>query len=117
MKAGRLRHWLTFETLTTEQDSDGAQVEAWVPAFASASRMPCEIVQLSGRELIAAQSVQSRVTARIRVRYRPGFAAIQRASAPDGTIYNVEAVIQDPDTGRHYITLLASTGVNEGGTA
>ena len=117
MKAGRLRHWLTFETLVTDLDSDGAQSQDWMPAFDASPRMPCEIVALSGRELIAAQTVHSKVTARIKVRYRPGLDAIQRARAEDGTIYNIEAVIPDPDSMRRYVTLLCSYGVNEGGTA
>ena len=114
MKAGRLRHWLTFEAPTTTLDSDGAQVEVWADAFAVNSRMPCELVALSGRELIAAAAVQSKVSVRIRCRYRAGFAAVQRAVADDGQIYNVEAVIPDPDSGRRWVTLSCSTGTNEG---
>ena len=115
MKAGTLRHWLTFEVKTVEQDSDGAQVEIWVPAFEVNHRMPCEVTELSGRELIAAQAVQSKVTARIRARYRPGFKATMRATLPNGIVYNIEAVIADPDSMRTHVTLLASQGINEGG--
>jgi SPP1 family predicted phage head-tail adaptor len=116
MKAGRLRHRLTFETLIEEQDSDGNKVPDWVDAFATNPRMPCEVVALSGRELIAAQAVQSRVTTRIRTRYRPGFDAVQRAVG-GGVTYNIEAVILDPDSRVRWVTLLASSGVNAGGTA
>jgi len=120
VKAGRLRHWLTFETKAAEADgsavldSDGKLEEDWVPAFQTSPRLPCEVVYLSGRELIAAQAVQSKVNVRIRARARPGFDAVQRARSPAGQIFNVEAVIPDPDSGNRFVTLLASTGVNEG---
>lgn len=116
VKAGRLRHWLTFETLSIEQDSDGAMVETWVDAFATSTRIPCEVEALSGRELIAAQSVQSKVTTRIRTRYRPGFDAAQRARDA-GTIWNIEAVIPDPNSRIRWVTLLCGSGVDAGGTA
>jgi SPP1 family predicted phage head-tail adaptor len=111
VNAGRLRHRVTFESLTVVLDSDGAQDEAWVDAFG----MPisAEIEPLSGRELIAAQAVQSKVSVRIKVRYRTGFLASMRA-VHRGTIYNIEAVVPDPDSGIRGITLLCSTGVNEG---
>lgn len=113
MRAGVLRDWLTFWTPGTELDSDGNQVDAWVEAFATNPRMPCEVVALSGKELLAAQAVQSKVSVRIRVRWRPGFEARMRATDEE-TVYSIEAVIPDNVSGRRYVTLLASTGVNEG---
>ena len=111
MQAGRLRHLVTFEEPINYLDSDGVQIVEWVPAFGQP--ISAEITPLSGRELIAAQAVQSQVNARIRVRYRPGFKATMRA-IHRGTIYNITAVIADPNSGTEYVTLLASTGVNEG---
>lgn len=57
MQAGRRRHWLIFEMLVEEQDSDGNLVPEWLPAFDTNPMMPCEVVDLSGRELLAAQAV------------------------------------------------------------
>jgi SPP1 family predicted phage head-tail adaptor len=115
MRAGRLRHWLTFEKQETELDSDGAQVTVWVDAFPFNPRLPCEVVDLSGRELIAAQAVQSLVTTRIRTRYRPGFEASMRArDGYSGRIWNIEAVILDPDSRNRWVTFNCTTGVNEG---
>lgn len=111
MNAGRLRHRVAFEELVIELDSDGLQAETWIP-FANRP-VPAEITALSGRELIAAQAIQSKVSSRIKVRFNAGFKASMRA-LHRGTIYNIEAVIPDPDSGRHYITLLCSSGVNEG---
>lgn len=117
MNAGALRHWVTFERLTLVKDSNGDDSEEWVDAFPVNSRMPCEVVALSGRELIAAQAVQSRVTHRIVCRYRPGFNAAMRALLPDGTIFNIEAIVPDTDSRISHSTLLAYSGTNAGGTA
>lgn len=114
MRAGKLRHWLTFQRDAGQLDSDGAWEPAWLDAFVARSRMPCEIVYLQGRELLAAQAMNSKVTCRITTRYRPGFVAALRAVAPDGSVFNIEAVLPDSTSGRSSVVLLASTGVNEG---
>lgn len=115
MKAGKLRHWLRFERKVTDVDSDGNLLETWVDAFAVNSLMPCELEPLSARELIAAQSMQSRVSARIVCRWRPGIDAAQRAVDPrDGAVYNFEGVVPDKESNREYVTIPASTGINEG---
>lgn len=111
-----LRHWLTFEQLVDDMDSDGAVVQTWAPAFDIGNPMPAEIAPLSGRELIAANAVQSKVTHRIKIRYRDGITAKMRAVERE-TVYNIEGVIPDPKSGQRWLTLNASTGVNAGGTA
>jgi SPP1 family predicted phage head-tail adaptor len=113
MRAGRLRHRMLFEKPGPEElDSDGAQVETWLPEF-NGRLQSVEIVAMSGRELIAAQATQSKVTTRIKARYRREYKASMRGNHR-GTIYNIEAVIPDPDSGARSVTLLCSSGVNEG---
>ncbi len=129
MRSGRLRHWLTFQQLAVDVDSEtGIRDEVWAPAFDVNWRMPVDVVALSGRELIAAQSVHSKISTRLTARYRPGFSARMRAwfQDPDledsfgekvypyATVYNVEAVIPDPDSRRRTVTLLCSDGVSDG---
>lgn len=114
MRAGSLRHWLTFQRDAGQLDSDGAWEPAWIDAFVARSRMPCEVVYLQGRELLSAQALNSKVTCRITTRYRPGFVASMRAVAPDGSFFNIEAILPDAVSGRRTVVLLASTGVNEG---
>lgn len=111
VRAGALRHRVMFEQVITEIDSDGAQEENWVPVFPGP--LSAEIKAISGRELIAAQAVQSKVSTRIKVRFRPEFKAAMRG-LHRGTIYNIEAVIPDPDSGIKFLTLLCSSGVNQG---
>lgn len=111
MQAGALRHRITIEQRVDEVDSDdGALDESWAHAFGPIS---AEIVALSGRELIAAQAVQSKISTRIRIRHRPGVVASMRA-LHRGVIYNIAAVIPDPTSGVDYMTLMCESGVNEG---
>lgn len=115
VSAGRLRHWLSFETLIHELDSDGRTVEAWAPGFEVNHAMPCEVTPLIGREFLAGNALQSKVTHKIKVRFREGFEANMRGvTKGGGLVYNIEAVVPDPDSMRRYITLLASSGVSLG---
>lgn len=119
LPAGRLRHRLRLQRLEVgheldsdgEEDSDGAIVEQWVDAFSRP--VPAEITPLSGRDLIAAQAVQSKVTHRIRVRFHPSIGPTMRGVC-GGTIYSIEAVSPDPGSGRRWLTLFCASGVNEG---
>lgn len=111
VRAGRLRHRIKIEEFLIEQDSDGARVEEWVPVFAG--YVPAEITPSSGREFLAAQALQSKVNTRIKIRHTPGVTAAMRA-VHRSTIYNIEAVLPDADSGIRYLTLLCSTGANEG---
>ena len=112
MKIGRLRHRVTFELPgPVELDSDGEKVETWLPAFQRP--VSADIKALSGRALIAAQAQQSKVNTQIRVRFHPDFRASMRGVHRE-VIYNIEAVIPDPDSGVHYLLLLCSSGVNDG---
>lgn len=110
LTAGKLRHWIDIEAPDDAQDSDGERVRAWSLVV----RVPASIEPLSARELIAAQAVQSKVTARIVIRYRAGLSAAMRVNHA-GTIYNIEGVLPDTNSLREYLTLPVSQGVNDGG--
>jgi SPP1 family predicted phage head-tail adaptor len=110
MKIGKLRHRVVLEELVTDQDSDGALTEEWVPV---GQPLSAGIVALSGSALIAAQAVQSKVATRITVRYRPGVKASMRV-VHRGTAYNIEAIVPDENSGQRFLTLLCSSGVNQG---
>lgn len=110
--AGKLRQFVTFESTLSEQDSDGATVETWVPELQGAY-FAAEIAPLSGKELIAAAAVENKVAVRIVLRYVPGIIATWRVRHRDA-IYNIEAVTEDPETGTDHLTLMCSRGVNNG---
>ncbi len=100
----RLRHRITIEQLTVTRDAIGGVMETW---SALHQNVPAEIVPLSGREFIAAQSTQSSVSLRITVRYLAGLTPLMRV-VHGSNVYNVEAVLPDPSMRRH-MTLMCST--------
>lgn len=112
MAAGALRHRIRIEQRVTEVDSDdGERTESWEDAFGVL--LSAEIAPLSGRELVAAAAVQSKVAVRVRIRYRSGVSASMRVVHRDAA-YNIEAVMPDTDSGRQYLTLHCTHGANEG---
>lgn len=68
MNAGELRHRVTFQKLVKTQDSFGQPIEQWddvVPVWVS-------IEPLVGKQYFAAETVNSEVTHKIKMRYRKG---------------------------------------------
>lgn len=109
MQAGRLRHRLQLQQLQAVQDTDdGTVAEAW----ADVDTVWAEIVPLSGRELMAAASVQASVNTRITIRWREGVVPTMRG-LHQGEIFNIKAVLPDP-TLRRWLTLMCESGVNNG---
>jgi SPP1 family predicted phage head-tail adaptor len=110
ISAGRLRHRVRIDRLTVTLDSDdGVQTEEW----AEVATVPADIQPLSGRELIAADAMDAKSTARIIVRYRPDLTAADRL-VHRGTVYNIDAVIPDADSNIRHMTLMVSSGTNNG---
>lgn len=109
LNAGLLRHWVDIEEPVDVQDSDGAISRTWV-LF---RRVPASIEPLSAREFIAAQSVQSKVVARVVIRALNGINARMRIHYA-GKLYNIEGVLADKDSGLDYMTLPVGQGVNDG---
>lgn len=105
----RLRHRISIEQQISETDSSGAVETFWEYV----TTVWAAIEPISGREMLLAEQVQSGVNTRIIVRYRNEIDASMRAKH-NGVIYNIEAVISDPDSGREYLTLQCSTGLNDG---
>lgn len=112
LPAGRLRHRVWLQALTPTLDSDdGIEGEAW--ANVTDQLLPAEIRALSGQQVIAAQAANSAVRTRIRIRWREGVSAGMRVLHRE-TFYAVEAVIPDDNSGRRWLTLLCTSGTNEG---
>lgn len=109
--ASRLRHRIDIQRPVRTQNSEtGETVTTWESVWCG---VPAEIAPSSAREFIASQSLQSDITARITIRWRDGVTADMRVKRGD-TIYNIAGVLPDPHSGREWITLPVSTGVNEG---
>ncbi|MEN9903699.1 MAG: hypothetical protein RLZZ555_264 [Pseudomonadota bacterium] len=101
----RLRHRVSIEAMTAVRDQFGGVQEVWTT---SAAHVPADIVPLSGREFVAAQSVQSQVTTRITIRHLAGIKPAMRLRH-GSDVYNIEAVLPDPSLRRH-LTLMCSIG-------
>ncbi len=110
MQAGKLRHRVTIESLVETQDATtGAISTAWQ----AAASVWASIEPLSGREFLAAQETQSQIVARIVIRYRADVTTKMRVTH-GSEIYNVHGVLPDKVSGREYLTLMVSRGVNDG---
>jgi SPP1 family predicted phage head-tail adaptor len=110
MLAPRLRHRVELQEFVAQQDDyTGAVVETWQTV---ADNVPAEIWPMSGREFVAAQSIQAGVNTKITIRFVDGIKPAMRVLHDTG-IYNIKAVLPDPTLRRH-LTLMAEVGVNEG---
>lgn len=117
LRAGALNYRITLQSRSTSQDASGGQILTWTdvaPVWAN-------IDPLSGRELLAAQAVQSTMSHRITIRYQKQFAdpklmAMMRATmVKDGVTryFNIHAA-RDINEMRHYIIMDAEEGLNAG---
>jgi SPP1 family predicted phage head-tail adaptor len=113
VRSGNLRRRLTFQTRQTTQDALGQQSTTWTDAFTVWG----EIDALTGRELIAAQSVQSSVTHTITVRYRPELQIPKVVAAMrivyGARIFDIHAAMNEDERNR-VISILAEEGVSNG---
>lgn len=87
MKAGQLDQRVTVERFTSTEDELGQPIESWAPLFTCWAA----VEPLTGREFIAAQAAVREITARVKMRYRPGVTAADRI-VHDGTTYSVTSV-------------------------
>jgi SPP1 family predicted phage head-tail adaptor len=71
MEAGRLRHRVTVQRAVDVTTDSGAVETRYVDLFDTWA----EVLPLTPREQMAAAQVQSDITAKIRIRYRPGLDA------------------------------------------
>jgi len=116
--AGDLRDRIRFESFSAVVDSSGNPVQdpltgeitkEWTLVTTCwSSKIP-----LSGRELLLAQQLQSAVMVRFVIRYRPDIDSSMRI-VHNNIPYDIEAIIEDPDTGLEWQTLQCKRGVNAG---
>ena len=87
MRAGALDQRIVIERLVEGYDELGQPINDWLPIVTTwASVSP-----LTGREYLAAAALVAEVTARIRMRYRPGITAADRV-IHDGKVYGITSV-------------------------
>ena len=110
MRAGKLRHRVTIERPGQTQDpATGEMIDGWTPvATVWADKRPS-----SAREFKQSQAGQSEITGEFQIRYREGIDATMRM-VHKGKVYNIEGVLEDNESGRQWLTLPYSEGVNDG---
>lgn len=113
LDSGSLRHRIEIQEPVEVQDSDTGDVTFDWDTADGCESVPASIEPLSAREFIASAATQSKVVARIMIRYRSGITAKMRC-LHRGKIYNIEGVLADPDSGLEWLTLPVSEGVNNG---
>ena len=110
MQAGKLRHRIEIQQRADVQDATTGEV---VPKWSNFADVWASVEPLSAREFVAAQEMQSKVMARITIRYREGLDPSMRI-LHRGTVYNIEGRLADNKSGLEYITIPCSAGVNNG---
>ncbi|AIR90225.1 phage head closure protein [Pseudomonas cremoricolorata] len=112
MRAGDLRHQVEIQHKVASRDP--VTLEFGEPEWQVLAKVWAQINPLSARDLIAAQAAQSEATARIVIRYRPGVLSTMRIIHRD-ELYSIEGQpLEDPNSGREYLTLLVSKGIKDG---
>lgn len=108
--ARKLRHRLQLqEQIETQDENTGAIDVVWQDL----AEIWGEVSPLSGKEFVTAAEEKSKVTARILIRYRPIDSKQRIIHTSKNKIYNIEAVLDDNETGYDHITLMVSEGVRE----
>ena len=113
MQAGRLRHLIRIERPVQTRSGDrGGYTTTWQTVV---DDLPADVIPLSGRELLAAQSTQSEITTRCTIRWRDDLNATMRVvhTCCGGAVHNIRAILPDP-TFRRHINLMLTTGTNDG---
>jgi SPP1 family predicted phage head-tail adaptor len=111
ISAGSLDDRITIQTLTAASPNvsgSGMPDESW-QTYASVA---ASVEPISGRELFSALERHAETTTRIKIRYRDGVTAKMRIVGSDGTIYEIERLLEYKRDG--YMELLCTSGVTEG---
>jgi SPP1 family predicted phage head-tail adaptor len=113
MKAGNLSSVVTVQTRSSTVDSVGQQSTTWTDLFTDRA----DIRPMSGREMFAAQAVQSEVTHQITMRYRPEWGVGKTATSYrilyESRVFDIRAVLEQGMRSRE-VRIMASEGLTNG---
>ena len=90
MGAGKYRHRITIQQLTTSKGSLGGVVKTW-STFAT---VRAQVLALSGREFWQSKQVNADTTHKVTIRYLSGVLPTMRIVF-DGRILEIESIIPD----------------------
>ncbi|WP_272670930.1 phage head closure protein [Providencia sp. PROV147] len=108
MKAGLLRHIVTFQRNELIKLPSGARGNQWVDIATTRA----EVKPISGRELLASGAEMSEITVRVWMRFRPDINSTCRMVF-NGLNYDIQSVI--PDVKNTRLELLCKQGVKADG--
>ncbi|WP_150776828.1 phage head closure protein [Pseudomonas fluorescens] len=112
MRAGPLRHRVEIQQKVSVRDT--ATGEYGEPTWQTFATVWASKTDLSTRDVLAAKAGQSEVTSRFVIRYRAGVLPTMRI-VHRGEVYSIEGPpMEDPKSGREYLTILVSKGVKDG---
>lgn len=113
IRAGDLRKRVTIQSRNVTQDAAGQAIDNWTTLFVGWA----EILPLTGRELMAAQAVQSSATHNIHMRYRTEFAnpkaVADMRAVYMSRVFNIHAALNQDERNR-MVELVAEEGLNSG---
>lgn len=117
LKAGKLRHRVRIEHVETIQDElTGRITQEWSElATVWAAVEPLSARGFIAMEFIAAAAIQSKISARITIRYREDIDESMRLIHLKGDreiMYNIHGLLEDNDSGIEYITIPCSRGTS-----
>lgn len=104
MRSGRLRHYITIQSLAPVQDATTGNVTDTWTLFAA---VRAEVRPATVREFIAAGAEQAKITVIITIRYLEGIKPSMRILFGEH-VYNIENALPDPKSGREYMNLPCS---------
>lgn len=106
--ASELRHRVMIQKKGSERDPDGYPIPVGWDDYKG---LWAKVTHLSGKDLIAAQANQSKVVARLKLRYREDIDTTMRVVYKD-KIYAIDSqALEDNSSGNEYITFLLSRGI------
>ena len=88
MNPGELKHRITFQKLNNTQNDYGEPIESWQDI----ATVWASINPVVGREYFAAETVNSEVSHKIKIRYRFGITPDMRVNFK-GRIFSIKSVI------------------------
>lgn len=117
LNAGDLRHRISIQERIETQDAvTGAISWEWQTVNderGNWSSIPAHLMALSAREFEAAAAIQAETSTRFVIRWMEGVIPKMRLNV-QGFIYDIKGVLPDLESGREYLTLSCTAGVNDG---
>ena len=100
MKAGKLNKRVNIQSVTETRDDSGGVVETWTTEIT----VWVSIESMTGKELFAAQELQSEITHKINMRYLTGMTTKKRILY-GSRIFNILSVDMDTKQGKELVIM------------